>query len=232
MQLSERLQRVADFVRGGSRVADIGTDHAFLPIYLTQTGLARHVIACDINEGPLESARSNIALADLAGRIELRLCDGLAAVSPDEVDDIVIAGMGGELIAKIIGDAPWVFDPAKRLVLQPMSSAEDLRRYLCAHGFAVRRENAVEDADKLYAVLCCEYTGEVAEHEPFYYYIGEMARTGGAAEAAYMHLQAQRLRKRADGLRLAAAGAREAEAAQEIAMQIEGEIQNLTKGIG
>ena len=128
----------------GSLVADIGTDHAFLAIALRKTGTAKHVIACDINKGPLANAAENVNKTKTDG-ITLRLSDGLANIKPNEVDVIVAAGMGGDVIASIISRAEWLKDSAKSLILQPMSSADALHEYLYNNGFEIVRENAVFD---------------------------------------------------------------------------------------
>ena len=112
-----RLSLCADYVREGSRLADIGTDHGYLPIALCQSGKIPSALACDINPLPLRSAEENIARFGLSKKIQTRLSDGLKEVSPDEADDVVIAGMGGELIRDILTAAPWVKDGEKHLVL-------------------------------------------------------------------------------------------------------------------
>ena len=157
-----RLSLCAEYVRGGSRLADIGTDHAYLPIALCLSGKIPSALACDINPQPLESARANISRYGLSGRIETRLSDGLRMILPDEADDIVIAGMGGELIRDILCAAPWVRDGSKRLVLQPMTHHEDLVKWLYENGFSIIAQGAVFDEGKYYTALAAEFTGEPA----------------------------------------------------------------------
>lgn len=154
-----RLSLCADFVREGSRLADIGTDHGYLPIALCQSGKIPSAIACDINPLPLRSAEENIAKFGLSKMIKTRLSDGLKELAPDEVDDIVIAGMGGELIRDILAAAPWVKDEAKHLVLQPMTHHDDLIRWLYENGFDIERQAAVRDDGKAYTVLSTRFTG-------------------------------------------------------------------------
>ena len=134
MAINARLRTVADFVCGGALVVDVGCDHAILPIELVRKNKVGRVIACDIGEGPLASANRNIKRAGLEEVIETRLSDGLNKILPDEVDHIVIAGMGGDLIARIIGNAEWTRDKKYRFILQPMTSADDLRVWLCQNG--------------------------------------------------------------------------------------------------
>ncbi len=172
MAINARLRTVADFVRGGALVVDVGCDHAILPIELVRKNKVSRVIACDIGEGPLTSANRNIERAGLADVIETRLSDGLKKISPDEVDHIVIAGMGGDLIARIIGDAGWTRDEKYRFILQPMTSADDLRIWLSQNGFAINCEKPLYDAGRLYTVMVCSYSGEVTAKPPEYPYIG------------------------------------------------------------
>jgi len=156
--LDKRLSAVAALVRPGSRLADIGTDHAYLPVHLVQAGVCPSAIASDIGAGPLEAARHTVTENGLSSEIALRLGDGLATVKSVEVEDIAIAGMGGETIAAILEAAPWVKNSRLRLILQPMTRAEDLRRWLLQNGFSVMEEHLIVDGRHLYPVLAAEYT--------------------------------------------------------------------------
>lgn len=200
IRLTPRLAAIAEQIPPGSRVADIGTDHAYLPIWLMQSGRAERVIACDIGEGPLAVARENIYKEKAEG-IELRLCGGLSGLSPGEADVVVIAGMGGELIARIIAETGWLRDSGKLLILQPMSSAENLREFLCLHGFDIVKEQAVFDNRRVYAVMQVRYSGIKRTPDLLYCFIGRMAETGGAGELAYIRRQHARLVRRAEGIR-------------------------------
>lgn len=155
-----RLSLCADYVRKGSRLADIGTDHGYLPIALCQSGKIPSALACDINPLPLRSAEDNIAKFSLGNVIKTRLSEGLKAVSSDEVDDVVIAGMGGELIRDILTAAPWVKDANKHLVLQPMTRHDDLVKWLVENGFAIIQQAAVLDDGKYYTVISVRFSGE------------------------------------------------------------------------
>lgn len=193
--LNKRLQVVAEFVPRGGVAADIGTDHAYLPVWLVQEGRCPKAFACDIGEGPLEKARETIARYGCGEKVFPLLGDGLALLRPEEVDTIVIAGMGGDAIAGILQRAPWCRE--KTLVLQPMTAADRLRRYLWSAGFAVAKERAVEDGGKLYTALLALYTGcqrEISRAESL---LGDT--TGDAAEA-YRQKQLARMRKKAQGL--------------------------------
>ena len=140
-------------VQPGSRVADIGTDHGYLGIYLLQSGAARHVIACDLRKDPLENARRNAKLFGVDGEMELRLSDGLEIILPDEVDTVVMAGMGGDLIQKILSQCPWRKREGLQFILQPQSAGNVLRRWLCEDGFEIQREEPVQDGHFLYTVM-------------------------------------------------------------------------------
>ena len=143
-ELKPRLRMVYESVPINSVVADIGTDHAFLPIALINGGKATKVIACDINEGPLSVAAKNVQNAGV-NNIELRLSDGLEKVTPGEVDVVTVAGMGGDLISGIISKAKWLKEYKTTLILQPMSSADSLREGLYKEGYRIISEKAVED---------------------------------------------------------------------------------------
>ena len=162
-RLNARLCSAASLVRQGAVFADIGTDHAYLPIFLLTEGVIDRAYATDINQGPLSSARANVAEAELCDRVTFMLCDGAHALSGKGIDDYAICGMGGELIADIIDRAPHLRDGAVRLILQPMSRQEHLRRYLMSEGFAIRCESYSYDSGKYYVTLMAEYTGECRE---------------------------------------------------------------------
>ena len=195
--LDKRLSCVASMVRRGSRLADIGTDHAYLPVWLVEQGICPAAIASDIGRGPLDSARRTVEAAGLSRQIPCRLGNGLSTLRPDEVEDIAIAGMGGETIAAILEAAPWVKDERFWLILQPMTRAEDLRRWLLKNGFAIRRERLMRDKHHLYPVMAAVYTGVPAEDD--------LACYAGFFEAEegrpYRQMMAGHLRRRADGMR-------------------------------
>ncbi len=179
--LAPRLYTVQTLIPKGVRVADIGTDHGHLPISLIRSGITDRVIACDLREKPLANARENIEKTKTEG-IELRLGDGLSPIHPDEVDCIVIAGMGGEVIASIIDSAKWVKDEKYTLILQPMTSADALRKYLCENGFKIESETALSDAGKLYTVIKTSYCKKPCQMSDAYYRIGELKATDGESK--------------------------------------------------
>ncbi len=169
IHLDVRLAKCAELVRNGVRVADIGTDHGYLPIALLKSGKAVSAIAADINEAPLKSAVDNAEKYGETERMSFVLSDGLNKIAGDSADDIIIAGMGGELILRIIEDADWLCDSSKHLVLQPMTTAAQLRCGLAKLGFAIDREDAVYDGRKIYSVLSVSYTGNRREELPALY---------------------------------------------------------------
>lgn len=152
LELTPRLRLLADWVPSGARLADVGTDHAYLPVWLRLHGRVASAIACDLREKPLARARET-GKAWGADGIDYRLGNGLAVVSPEETDTIVIAGMGGENIAAILARAPWTADGAHTLLLQPQSRAEVLRAFLAEDGYVIRREALVQDRGTLYPVI-------------------------------------------------------------------------------
>ena len=165
--LDARLACAASFVRADAVLADVGTDHAYLPIALLSRDAISYAFAADIAEGPLATAKAHLDACSaedptLPSRIRLVLTDGLAgleAVTP-AVTDISICGMGGELIARILSDADFVRNPDIRLILQPMTMQPVLRRWLGDNGFAAERERLCTANGKLYSVICCHFTGE------------------------------------------------------------------------
>ena len=139
MELSPRLRLLADWVRPGSKVADVGTDHAYLPVWLVLHGRVSSAIASDLRKGPIQRARENCRRHGTDG-VDCRLCDGLSGIEPEEADTVIIAGMGGENIAAILAADPWTKDGAHTLLLQPMSRDAALRRILAENGYVILRE--------------------------------------------------------------------------------------------
>ena len=161
--LDERLSCAAALVRGG-RLADVGTDHGYLPVSLLLDGKIKYAVASDINRGPLESARQTVARHGLSDKVDLMLTDGLRGIEPYEPDDIAILGMGGELIASIIEAAEWVKDSKYRLILQPMTKRAELREYLLSHGFFIEDELTAQADGRIYQTICASYTDENTQY--------------------------------------------------------------------
>lgn len=157
MALDGRLLTVSDLVRQGAVFADIGTDHAYLPLYLLQEGRIARAVASDVAKGPLERARRNVMAMGQSERVTLLLSDGLSGMEGLGLTDIAICGMGGEVIASILAAAPLVRDPAVRLILQPMSKAPLLRTYLYENGFTIEEERVAASSGKIYFCLAATY---------------------------------------------------------------------------
>ena len=172
-RLNNRLKTVFDLINDGARVVDIGTDHAFLPIALIKSGKAKNVIACDIGEKPLENARKNLERSKVSS-VELRLCDGLCGVCQNEFDTLVIAGMGGEVISGILQRCDYIKSDAYSLILQPMTAADHLRKFLTQNGFEIEKEIAVEDNSKLYTVILARFCGKELNKPDVFYIHGKL----------------------------------------------------------
>jgi tRNA (adenine22-N1)-methyltransferase len=153
MELSPRLRTVAQLVPSGAQFADIGTDHAYLPVWLILNGVIETAIAADLRPEPLRRARETAERYAVADRVDFRLCDGLTGIQPDEADTVAIAGMGGETIAHILAAAPWTRQPDMTLILQPMSTQPELRAWLGENGYQITQEHTVCEGKTLYTVL-------------------------------------------------------------------------------
>lgn len=168
--LSERMRRTAALVTRGNRTADVGCDHAYTSIYLVQMGIAPHVIALDVNTGPLARAGENVAKFGMEEQIELRQSDGLAALAPSEADTVLIAGMGGPLTERILTAFPRTLASVKELVLQPQSEIAKVRRFLHRAGFCITAEDMLSEDGKYYTMLRAEHGAEDAWTEEEYLY--------------------------------------------------------------
>lgn len=188
--LSKRLSAIASLINKGDRVADIGTDHGLLPIFLRQSGTSPFVLACDIGEKPLESAVNNVKKSGL-DNIAFRLCDGLDGVGENEVDTVVIAGMGGECIAGILKRCGWAKNSGKRFILQPMNSPEELRAFLL-DGYTLRREEAVLDGGRAYTVLEIVALPDTVKRDGGFVFCG-LLDPKKEADRAYLLKQYERL---------------------------------------
>ncbi len=161
VKLSNRLLAVASFVTDGNVLADVGTDHGYIPIYLMQEKRIPRAIAMDINAGPLQRAKEHIDLYGLNNYIEIRLSDGVAALDPGEVDTVLVAGMGGGLVMHILEEGKEVCRQAKELILQPQSELERVRAYLWSNGYVILGEDIVLEDEKFYPMMRVVYRNEV-----------------------------------------------------------------------
>ena len=160
VKISNRLTTAAALVTQGYTLADVGTDHGYIPIYLLQQKKIPSAIAMDINEGPLERAKEHIALYGLQAYIQTRLSDGVAALKPGEVEAVLIAGMGGGLVMHILKDGEKVCQSAKELILQPQSEIEHVREFLREEGYTILAEDMVYEDGKFYPMMKVQYQGE------------------------------------------------------------------------
>lgn len=172
-KLSPRLEKIAGLVPESASIADIGADHGYLSIFIEKNKSPKKIIACDINEKPLLSAKNNVRKTGCT-KIETRLSDGLENIEIGEVDTVIIAGMGGEVISGIIDRAEWLKSDKYTLLLQPMTAAAYLRRYLSENGFEIVCESAVRDSGKIYSIIKAEYSGNTEKRDEAFYYIGKL----------------------------------------------------------
>lgn len=201
LKLKSRLNMAAQMVRKGSRLADIGTDHAYLPASLILDGTVPCAIAADLRKGPLENAEATVNHYGIAEKVQLRLSDGLKCVSRDEVDDIVIAGMGGILISEILEAAPWVKDKNIQLILQPQTHDEILRKWLWENGFEITDEASCFDDGKTYICMAVRYTGEVTSHSEAEILLGGFLNKKDEASVSFCEKKIHRTIVRLDALR-------------------------------
>ena len=177
MHLDKRLQAVASLVPQGSCFADIGTDHAYLPVWLLEQGVIASAVAGDIAAGPCQAARTTVAMHGAASSIAVRQGSGLAVLRPGEADCIAICGMGGSTIISILAADMAVAKGAQRLLLQPMAGAAALRRWLVAQGWCITREELVDDEPHFYEIICAERAEKYA------------ARASDAGEQCYSEVE-------------------------------------------
>lgn len=194
--LDTRLELCAEFVRKGKKIADVGTDHAYLPVFLCLSGKVPSAIAADIAPSPLARGEETVRKYGVQDSVKMRLSAGLENISEDEADDIIIAGMGAETIIEIISAATWLKNPEKKLILQAMSKNERLIEYLCSEGFEIERQSATVSMGKPYTVMLVGYSGKVCECSELFSYIGKLDPKD-RIHRQYLEKQVRTLRKRA-----------------------------------
>ncbi len=173
MRLNGRLKMIVDHIPQCTTLTDVGTDHAYIPIYAAKSGLCEKALAADLRAGPLKMASNNIIKYGLADRIETRLGDGLNPVLLNECDVIVISGMGGPLIRDILSASMEKVKRARLLLLQPNNAVEALRMWLYENGFLIEKEHLTRDAGKLYILFQTKWNNSPVIKDEFIYYIGE-----------------------------------------------------------
>ena len=152
--MSKRLDKIASYVKQGVGVADVGTDHGYIPVMLCRRGYEGNIIGTDINEGPLNKARRSLMEADFEDKVTLMLCDGLDGVEPESVNTIIVAGMGGDTITGILDRAEWCAREDVRLILQPVTKPEILRYWLINNEFKITDEALVKENGTVYQIIC------------------------------------------------------------------------------
>lgn len=227
--LDSRLKTIASLVRPGRAAVDVGADHGYLICYLAATGVIPKGLACDINPMPLSKSQETVRRCGLEGKVGCVLTDGLDGISPEQADEIVIAGMGGDLIADIIERAPWLRSPNKHLILQPMTKPEHLRRYLAREGFSIRLEQAVRSGRFVYTVFSVEYTGDRRELSLLESFAGAVRKGDSPDTAAYLMRVASNLTQRAEGLSQSAGKEYQVQEYREVVAQLEEWIREETK---
>lgn len=200
--LDGRLAAIAGLVRRGTRLADVGCDHGHLICALAADGVIMGGIACDVNEKPLAKAAAEAERLGLSNRVFCRVADGLDAVGPDEADDVVVAGMGGELIAGILSRCPWAEQEGKRFLLQPMTRAPLLRDWLAQNGYELETERACRAAGRIYTVMAAFHTGQRRRlaWDDLWLHAGALPRHPSREAALYISRYAATLRRRASGI--------------------------------
>lgn len=172
MKLSNRLLEIVNFVPQSSIVADIGTDHGYIPVYLVEQGISNRVIATDISKKSLEKTIEYVRELGLEKNIETRLGDGFKVIKEDEVDTAIIAGMGGILMGDILGESVEVIDSITHFIFQPMVASCELRRYLVKNGFQIIDEGLAKEDDKFYEIIYAR-RGKSSEIDEVNYEIGQ-----------------------------------------------------------
>lgn len=198
--MDNRLMACSEFVRQNSKVVDVGTDHAYLPCFLAINTNIKSIIACDVNEKPLKMAQRTVLYNNLQDKIKLILSNGLKKISTDEADDIIIAGMGGELILRIILECDWTKDNSKHFILQPMTQVPFLRRELYKNGFKILKEKAVYENKHYYTVMLCKYCGIKKEISEEFSIVGLLGNDDNILSKEYCKFQINKIKKIVLGL--------------------------------
>lgn len=173
MEISLRLKTIASMVDKCECVADIGTDHGYIPMYLIKNNVCNRAIASDINKGPVEKAKFNVRIEGLENKIDCRLGGGLSTVKKGEAQGIVIAGMGGNLIRDIIEEKLSIFKEAQFAILQPVQNPEVLREYIYTKGYKIIDEELCIDDNKFYEIIKIKYDNNVQVVDSIFYEVGE-----------------------------------------------------------
>jgi len=201
MQLSKRLETIAACIPQNAIIADIGTDHACLPVYLLQKGVCPRAVAGDLNTGPVELACNTVKSRGLENRIEIRQGDGLKILKPGEVDVVIMAGMGGELMARLLEEGKDRIKTVQRLVLQPNNNAGDVRSWLAENGWGIIDEHLVKERGKFYPVIISEQSRGIFATDPLSLEVGpSLLQKGGPLVKEFLALKSEQYNKILEGL--------------------------------
>ncbi len=228
IKLDARLSAVASMVRKNSIVADIGTDHGYLLAWLIENGISASGIAADINKGPLENAKRTVIDAGISDKVELILSNGLENIPENSCDDIVLAGMGGNLIVDILSACSWIYKKNLHIVAQPMSHGEVLREFYVKNGFEILKERTVADGKHLYCIISAVYTGVKTKNDISYIYLGKLTENKDEITKKYINRILSALEKKHSAL--VKAGKEDAENLSEIIDCIKTKIAEVYNG--
>ncbi|CCL33630.1 SAM-dependent methyltransferase [Clostridioides difficile] len=170
MKLTDRLLKIASLVSDGKKIADIGTDHGYIPVYLLKEGKVPFAVLADVNKGPLDNAHKEVIQNNLLDKVDLRLGSGIEILEIGEVEEVIIAGMGGILISELLEAKKEVAHNVEKLILQPMQAQEELRYYLLNNGYEILKEVLVREDFRIYEIIVAKYTGKntIIEDEIYY----------------------------------------------------------------
>lgn len=228
IRLSDRLRMNASFVTPGSRLADVGTDHGYIPITLVIEKKIPSALAMDVNEGPLERAKEHIREFQLESCIHTRLSDGVQALHPGEADSVLIAGMGGALTVKILTEGEQVLKSVKELILQPQSEIDKVRRYLEKTGYRIVKEDMVCEDGKYYPVMKA-VAGEMHYDREIFYQYGKLLLDAGHS-VLKDYLEKRKFTCEAIYRKMIQDGSKE-EHTQNRILQIQGEIEQIQEAL-
>ncbi|HBG5207934.1 TPA: SAM-dependent methyltransferase [Clostridioides difficile] len=170
MKLTDRLLKIASLVSDGKKIADIGTDHGYIPVYLLKEEKVPFAVLADVNKGPLDNAHKEVIQNNLLDKVDLRLGSGIEILEIGEVEEVIIAGMGGILISELLEAKKEVAHNVEKLILQPMQAQEELRYYLLNNGYEILEEVLVREDFRIYEIIVAKYTGKntIIEDEIYY----------------------------------------------------------------
>ncbi|HBG5927029.1 TPA: SAM-dependent methyltransferase [Clostridioides difficile] len=170
MKLTDRLLKIASLVSDGKKIADIGTDHGYIPVYLLKEGKVPFAVLADVNKRPLDNAHKEVIQNNLLDKVDLRLGSGIEILEIGEVEEVIIAGMGGILISELLEAKKEVAHNVEKLILQPMQAQEELRYYLLNNGYEILEEVLVREDFRIYEIIVAKYTGKntIIEDEIYY----------------------------------------------------------------